>query len=81
MSTEACIKILESQVIKQMSEISDTLKEVVKRNEHETKVDRSCNVLLHNIPESDSDKPEIRKSGSDVEWFRSYLTGRRQIVC
>ena len=26
-----------------------------------SKIDRSCNVLLHNIPESESEEPEVRK--------------------
>ena len=58
---EAGIKSMETQVMKQMSENSDSLKEVIKTQDQANKVDRTCNVLLHNVPESKSEEPGVRK--------------------
>ena len=58
---EAGMKNLETQMVKQISETTNTFKEVMKKQEQESKIDRSCNIILHNIPESDSAEPEVRK--------------------
>ena len=58
---EAGIKSMESEVAKQMSETSVSLKEVMKNQDQENKVDRTCNVIIHNLSESEDGEPGIRK--------------------
>ena len=57
---EAGIKNMETKVAKQMSETSDSLKDAMKSQQVD-KVNRSCNIILHNIEESVSDEPGVRK--------------------
>ena len=57
----AGMKNLEAQVTKQINESTNTVKEVVKKQELANKIDRTCNVILHNIPENGSDEPSARK--------------------
>lgn len=71
------IKNMEEQVSKQINETSDALKKVVKVQEIERKVDRSCNVIIHNIPESSSEDVECRKEHdtSKVKDITNVLCG------
>ena len=57
---EVGIKNMETKVAKQMSETSDSLKDAMKSQQVD-KVDRSCNIILHNIEESVSNEPIVRK--------------------
>ena len=58
---EASIRSLKADVTKQVSGTSVSLKQVMKTREQEEKVDRTCNIIVHNIPESNSEEPGIRK--------------------
>ena len=58
---EVSIKSLKADVAKQMSETSVSLKEVMTTREKEEKVDRTCNIIVHNLPESESEEPGTRK--------------------
>ena len=58
---QSSMKNMEEKVSKQVDENSDVLKKTVKVHELESKVDRSCNVVLYNVPESNSEDVEQRK--------------------
>ena len=77
---EEKIDNMQTKVVEKLSEqkevilrSSDTIKKAMKEN----KEDREMNLILHNIPESESTEPEIRKE-ADISQFQEMsraLTG------